>query len=320
MTTSLKSLSLAKNIPFGCVVSGSKTVGDAAYKTMVDSNCALLIFENSFKWKFLEPTRGNIKWSSLDTGIQYCKDNGIQLKLHCLFWHKSTPDWVKNLSPDELKNEMIKRMRDTKNRFDSMKDLVYGIDVVNEAISSSGGVRSSVFSQKLGQNWIEKAYKWAREVFGSDYRLIYNDYNMENTPAKNRRILALTKTLKSQNLVDEIGFQFHFSYKTGAYSSSSIAALLKKYVDLDVDVSISEMDVRMNKGTQVSQEVLATQGEFVKQVIQGALTHSSRLKSICCWGISDKFSWIENDIPLPCDIHYTPKPFHAALVSCYESL
>jgi endo-1,4-beta-xylanase len=318
--SNLRSISLAKNIPFGCVVDAGKVTSNAAYRTIVDANCALLIFENSFKWKFLEPTRGSLQWGSLDKGIQYCKDHQIKFKLHCLFWHNSLPDWVNQLNAADLETAMKKRLTDVKNHFDPIKHMVYGIDVVNEAISDSGAIRSSIFSQKLGQNWIEKAFRWARDVFGTDYRLIYNDYNMENTPVKNNRILRLVKTLKQQGTVDEVGFQFHLSYQPTLYSTNNIAAMFKQYTDAGLDFSISEMDIRMKSGTQVSQTVLNNQGILVANVLAGALKHRPYLKSICCWGITDQFSWIQGDIPLPYDTHYSAKPFHAALLRALSTI
>lgn len=84
--------------------------------------------------------------------------------------------------------------------------LVYGIDVVNEAVDDqTGNLRDTLYLRKLGKDYLIQAYSWVREVFESEVKLIYNDYNMEYGGAKHRGVLELVQELKCKGFIDEVG-------------------------------------------------------------------------------------------------------------------
>jgi len=58
----------------------------------------------SFYWRGTEPTRGELRYSNparplyrrptCDDSVEFCRQNGLRMKGHPLFWHEFTPAWL----------------------------------------------------------------------------------------------------------------------------------------------------------------------------------------------------------------------------------
>ena len=90
-------------------------------------------------------------------------------------------------------------------------------DVVNEALADDGeptmgnGLRSTVFSQKMGLSFIDQAFINARAV-DPQVDLYYNDYNIEAGGQKTQNMLALVDGMRSRGVpITGVGFQMHVS-------------------------------------------------------------------------------------------------------------
>ena len=124
------------------------------------------------------------------------KDDRIKVRGHVLTWHSQTPEWFFHVDYDVNKPfckpaEMtrrhewyIKSMAEHFTGKDSKyKDMFYGWDVVNEAISDSTGTYRK---DNEGSNWwkvyqsnefIINAFRFANKYMPADVELYYNDYN-----------------------------------------------------------------------------------------------------------------------------------------------
>ena len=71
-----------------------------------------------FYWKDLEPEDGKPRYDknspkiyrrpAPDLCMDYCEQNGVAPKLHCLVYNSWTPEWAKVLSTSELKKRYEK--------------------------------------------------------------------------------------------------------------------------------------------------------------------------------------------------------------------
>jgi endo-1,4-beta-xylanase len=81
--------------------------------------------------------------------------------------------------------------------------------ILTQALNEDGTLRSSVFSQQIGSDFITKAFTYARAA-DPNAKLFYNDYNLEFSGAKQDGAVKLVTDLKSKGLIDGIGLQGHF--------------------------------------------------------------------------------------------------------------
>ena len=83
-------------------------------------------------------------------------------------------------------------------------------DVVNEALNEDGSLRQSIFLEKLGEDYIRKAFELAAKA-APHTELYYNDYNIEQ-PKKRAGVITLVKKLRAAGTrIDGIGIQGHWS-------------------------------------------------------------------------------------------------------------
>jgi endo-1,4-beta-xylanase len=176
-------------------------------------------------------------------------------------------------------------------------------DVVNEMFNddSNGSVRSSVFSNVLGTDFVRIAFQAARAA-DSNAKLYINDYNLEYNAGKRNSLLNLVKSLNSQypGLIDGIGTQTHLS----AGGGSSVAAAVSALAAANVDVAITELDIRG-----------ASNSDYTAVV--NACLNNARCVSITSWGVSDKDSWIQgvSGGVLLYDSNFQPKGAYNAVMS-----
>ena len=148
--------------------------------------------ENDMKPGELHPKEGVWNWEKADKIADFCRQNGIKLRGHCLCWHSQFADWMfTDKKGKEVKKEVFyERLREhihtVVNRY---KDVVYCWDVVNEAMADDGGrrwgpngpqkpspYRQSRHFKLCGDEFIAKAFEFAREA-DPNALLFYNDYS-----------------------------------------------------------------------------------------------------------------------------------------------
>ena len=69
-----------------------------------------------FYWDDLEPEKGKPRYEknspkiyrrpSPDLVLEYCNENNIRVKGHCLVYDAFSPEWLRDKSSDEIKNEI----------------------------------------------------------------------------------------------------------------------------------------------------------------------------------------------------------------------
>ncbi len=129
--------------------------------------------ENAMKPGELHPADGVWKWEQADEIANFCRENKIPMRGHCLVWHSQFADWMMyDKKGNFVKKEVFyQRLRDhihtVVNRY---KDIVYCWDVVNEAMADQarpawGGrpagspYRESNLYKLCGDEFIAKAFE-----------------------------------------------------------------------------------------------------------------------------------------------------------------
>ncbi|MDC0708903.1 endo-1,4-beta-xylanase [Stigmatella sp. ncwal1] len=283
---------------------------------------------NVLKWDSTEPQEGVFDFSRSDAAVQFAIQNGQQVRGHTLVWHSQTPDWVfrdasGNLASKELLfQRMRKHITEVMGRYQGQ---ISAWDVVNEVIDASqpDGLRRSTWYQIAGEEFIEKAFLYAREADPSA-ALFINDYNTHEA-GKSQALYNLIQRLKAKGIpVDGVGHQTHISlfYPTIQEIERSII----KFADLGVETHITELDVSVySQSSQrydtFPEDLKQKQAALYKQLFDVFKMHKNQVTSVTLWGKDDANTWLRtfpvarNDWPLLFDERLQSKLAYWAIVN-----
>lgn len=261
--------------------------------------------ENQMKPSELQPEEGNYSFDTADSIVEFAKKNNMKMRGHVLVWHNQTPDWFFKDGNKKASRELaLKRMQEhievVMNRY---KDPFDAWDVCNEVIADEGNdiLRDSPWRDIVGDDFIEKAFEFAREV-DPNMALFYNDYN-ESHPAKRDKIYKLVKSLVDKKVpIDGIGLQAHWGLEDP--SLDNIRRAIEKYASLGLRLHITEMDVsvfqfedRRKDLTEPTHEMLEKQAERYDSFFNIFREYKDVIDSVTLWAASDRYNWL-NDFPV----------------------
>jgi len=292
----------------GAAVFSSALAGEPVYAATFAKHFDYVTAEWEMKWKSVQRQPGVYDFSGGDRIVGFAEAHAMRVKGHALVWHGSTPSWVEELSPPELRIAFEDHIRTVAGHY---RGRVAVWDVVNEAIDDqTGGLRDTVFLRGLGPGYIAEAFRLAREA-DPDALLVYNDYGGEGLSRKSDAVYELVRGLKESGVpIGGVGLQMHIS-ASGYPPVGDIAANLARLADLGLLVNISEMDVRIRGLGGDTASRLQRQREVYREVVGVCVAHP-RCHAVTFWGFTDAHSWIDGffgaDDPLLFDEQYRAKP------------
>ncbi|MFG3337721.1 endo-1,4-beta-xylanase [Streptomyces tendae] len=286
---------------FGTAVAANH-LGEADYAATLDREFSSVTPENEMKWDATEPSRGAFTFTSADRIVDHAQSQGMDVRGHTLVWHSQLPSWVSSLGASDLRTAMNDHINGLMSHY---KGEIHSWDVVNEAFQDggSGARRSSPFQDKLGDGFIEEAFRTARAADPAA-KLCYNDYNTDGVNAKSNAVYDMVEDFKSRGVpIDCVGFQSHFNPNSPV--PSDYRQNLQRFADLGVDVQITELDIEGSGSAQAA--------NYTK-VVEACLA-VSRCTGMTVWGVTDKYSWRSSGTPLLFDGDYDEKPAYDAVLS-----
>jgi endo-1,4-beta-xylanase len=197
------------------------------------------------------------------------------------------------------------------------KGQCYAWDVVNEAVSDSGGWRDSVFLRTFGTDYFPLSFNLAKKA-DPDTKLYYNDYNLEYNQAKTDYAVDLVKIVQAAGApIDGVGFQGHLIVGSTP-SRANLATTLKRFTALGVEVAYTELDIR-HSSLPASSQASVTQGNDYANVVGSCLDVDGCI-GVTVWGFTDKHSWIPSTFPgegdaMIYDSNYNKKPAWTSISS-----
>ena len=292
--------------------------------------------ENDMKPGEIHPQEGVWNFERADKIANFCRENGIKLRGHCLCWHSQFADWMFTDSKGKpVKKEVFyERLREhihtVVNRY---KDIVYAWDVVNEAMADDGRswpgreqspYRQSRHFQLCGDEFIAKAFQFAREA-DPNALLFYNDYSCVDE-GKRERIYNMVKKMKDAGVpIDGIGMQGH--YNIYFPSEEQLEKAIVRFKELVNHIHITELDLRMNQemGGQlqgfsrgeakpIPAYMNTLQTDQYARLFKVFRKHKDVIDCVTFWNLGDRDSWLGvNNHPLPFDENYRPKACYRAI-------
>jgi len=289
----------------------------AQQQAVVFPNFNQMTAGNIMKMGYLHPQETTFTFDQADAFVAFAHANGINVHGHTLIWHADyqVPSFMTNYTGDF--GAMLKTHVQT--IVSHFKGQVVSWDVVNEALADDGQptvdniLRSSLFSQKMGQAFIDQAFINARAV-DPQVDLFYNDYNIEAGGQKTTNLLALIDGMRSRGVpITGVGFQMHVTIDWP--SITAIESSLKAVADRGLKVKISELDVSMKSAyTSFTADAALRQQQRYHDIVAAYLraVPAAQRAGITVWGVWDTDSWINQpgspDWPLLFDGNFQPKP------------
>jgi len=303
-------------------------VSDPAQIEIIKKQFNSVTAENDWKPGEIHPKEGVWNFEKADKIANFCRENGIKMRGHCLCWHSQFADWMfTDKKGKEVKKEVFyARLRDhihtVVNRY---KDVVYAWDVVNEAIADDNMMfrpgaspyRQSRHFKLCGDEFIAKAFEFAREADPTGV-LIYNDYSTVD-PGKRERIYNMVKKMKDAGVpIDGIGMQGH--YNIYFPDEEQLDKAISRFSEIVNIIHITELDLRTNmeSGGQLmfSRGEAKPQASYIANIQEDQYNrifkifrkHKDVIKNVTFWNLSDKDSWLGvNNHPLPFDENFKAK-------------
>ncbi|WP_053975461.1 endo-1,4-beta-xylanase [Mangrovimonas xylaniphaga] len=313
------------NFPIGNTVSAaelaSSSATNTAFKEVLLNDYNSITAGNDMKMYNMYMGPNSYDWSDGDAIVAYAKDNDLRVHGHTLLWHPeyAIPNWLENFSGTDAEFETLIKdyiQAAVAHFADALDDdgnpIVQSWDVVNEGYDG-GALRSTLFQQRIGDDYIAKAFQWAREA-DPDVKLFYNDYNIAGTPAKRAAILNMVSEFQNNGTpIDGIGMQMHLNHD---WPTSDLPLAIQEIANTGLLVHVSELDVKVNYAddlTELTAERAALQSDQYQRVsyYYKTIVPTNQQFGITVWGVRDVDSWLYDngtEWPLMYDADFEPKP------------
>ena len=309
-------------------------VSDADQIAIIKKQFNSVTAENDWKPGEIHPKEGVWNFEKADKIANFCRENGIKMRGHCLCWHSQFADWMftdkkgKPVKKEVFYQRLREHIHTVVNRY---KDVVYAWDVVNEAMADDGRpfefvdgkmvpvspYRQSRHFKLCGDEFIAKAFEFAREA-DPDGLLFYNDYSCVDK-GKRERIYNMVKKMKDAGVpIDGIGMQGH--YNIYFPDEEQLDTAIIRFKELVKHIHITELDLRTN--TESGGQLMFSHGEAKPQapyiqtlqedqynrLFRIFRKHADVIDNVTFWNLSDKDSWLGvNNHPLPFDENFKAK-------------
>lgn len=337
----LKAIAAEKGILFGSSVgagpAGSLTssFSDPGYLDILKRECSVLVPENELKSYVIAARQGAYNFEPADRIAQFASGNGMKLRGHTLLWNRVEymPKWilshVGSLSPsaaEQFLRDYIKRV------CSHYRSQIHSWDVVNETVDpKSGQLRDTPFQKVLGFDALRIAFEAARE-HAPGAQLVYNDYMSWEAGNEQHRagVLRLLERFKKNKVpVDALGVQSHIgnagpvqNVQEQQWRAFLDAAVGMGYKLLITEFDVNDKDLPSDPATRDAQAAAAAKGYL------DLMLSYKQLDEVLCWGMVDKFSWLQNfskradktpQRPTPYDDNYRPKPLREAIAAALQA-
>ncbi|KAF9021428.1 glycoside hydrolase [Hymenopellis radicata] len=285
---------VAKGKKFWGSCADSNTLNIAANAAILKSDFGQVTPENSMKWDATEPSRGSFNYAGADALVNWAVSNGKLIRGHTFDCSMALTTSILGFEYRDGTTLTTVIQNHISNLAGRYKGKLYGNEIFNE----DGSLRSSVFSQLLGEGFVKIAFQAARAADPSA-KLYINDYNLDSNNAKVQGMVALVKrTNNGTTLIDGIGTQMHLSAGGAGGAQAALTALASSGVS---EVAITELDIAGGAANDYVTVVRACLA--VPQCV-----------AITSWGVSDANSWRSSTTPLLFNSNYQPKAAYTAVI------
>ena len=238
-------------------------------------------------------------------------DKKIRVRGHVLVWHSQTPEFFFHedydtnkpyVTPEVMNKRLEYYIKSVATHFTAedskYKDLFYGWDVVNEAVSDGTGTyrnaneNSSWWAVYQSPEFIQNAFVYANKYMPESIALFYNDYN-EYVTSKVGGICELLRTVKETPgaRIDGMGMQAHYQVDSNSPTMEQFKSAARAYSEIVDQVQVTELDFKGSANSK--DERLANRYKALYDTIRRLKNDGVNITGMTIWGVVDKHSWLQ---------------------------
>ena len=267
----------------------------------------------------------------------WCEAAHIKVRHHTFVWHDQTPSWFfnkgyQNNGQQVTREVMLGRLNNffkaTIEALDERwPELVYALDVVNEAIPEENEVRESNWYKTIGEDYIYQAFVAANR-YKTDYMdLYYNDYSFEQSqwggPKRLTAAVNNEKLLKKaidEGILDGIGIQSHCTDYNNYSDVDAILENIKTVYNAGVKCQITELDINCNGSSEFETKQKEAFSRLIKGIIRDMDEGKADVNAVILWGITDDTSWHRSNYPLLFNADFSKKPAYYSFLEALSEV
>ncbi len=299
---SLRSVAAAHGLLVGFALSAAGLRDSEIYRRIAAEQCSIAVAENAMKWDALRPAADQFSFDVADAFVAFCESHHIKMRGHNLCWHESLPAWLMRIATAEnARGLLVHHIRTVAGRY---KGRMHSWDVVNEAVhiedGRPDGLRTSFWLKLIGEDYLETAFRAAREADPTAL-LTYNEYGIEGETSadqqKRAAVLLLLRRLRQRNVpIDAIGIQSHIKANAPEGYGPALRRFIQSCREMELEVFVTEIDVDDRElpsdFAQRDVGVAATYGNYLRQVLA-----EPNVRAVLAWGVDDAQTWLNQNNP-----------------------
>lgn len=272
-----------------------------------------------------------LSFASIDPTLEWCQENGMQMRGHTLVWHAQAPDWFFREGYEDKgdyvdKETMLFRMESYIAQLlthvqDNYPGVVYCWDVVNEAVDPDKGDMNSNFLCRtenngepnpwyvtIGEDYVEMAFTYARKYAAEGVKLFYNDYSTFDT-RKREAIFTLCESLKEKGLIDGIGMQGYWGIDYPTTGTLELA--VRRFAELGLEIHITELSVGVDEETEKNFDKQGKRYGAIFMMLKNLDTEgggNANITNVTFFGLIDHYRSGDTTNSRLFDSEFQPKP------------
>lgn len=250
-------------------------------------------------WEGTEPVQNYLRYDEstprdvprrppLDGVIKFCKEHGLKMKGHPLYWHEFVPNWLPERFEDLLPllakrfDEISKHCGFDVERFDVVNEpsRVYQVHMRDR--------RNGRFHLVPPDDYCLRIFEMARRYFPANTLILNDTVGASFTDFRGKYsgyYLNIKDLLSRGCQIDEIGMQCHLGADgpENVYDSEILYDILDTYADLGLPINISEISIPSRFAGEVDEDLQALAAQ---RLYKTCFSHKS-VTGLTWWNMPD---------------------------------
>jgi endo-1,4-beta-xylanase len=339
-TGQLYQAGLAKGIRYGSSTATWQFQPDAAYSALYARESGMLLTEDDLLWYRLKPTRTSpLDFTYGDQAVSFATTNAQPVLAAHLVWDEGLgPGWEEDalyfLTTQEARDLLFGTIQEEVAHYNGqVKAWVVANEVTDGRRKDANGFWTvNPWYQTIGPSYVEEAFHLAHQQ-DPNALLLINEFGFETgseAVARRASVLKAIDHLQSRNVpVHGLGIQAHLHAQGFArnFDTTAYRTFLAQVAARGLSVWITEMDVQDDglKADPVSRD--AGVADVYARYLSVALQEPA-VKVVLSFGLSDRYTWLQEDFPrrdgaarrpLPFDEDLQPKPAYTAILQAFQN-